>query len=142
MTAKFSAAAIPAPRLKTKFLTSILGSAFLVLAGFGVTASAGNTGVKVEGYFCDAKSDQLAFLNKKAEGENEIMASNAVNKALGRASCMPYIVADAVPTSEQTVMDNGLVYVLRSYKFLPENVERWHGTVMGSLQQAVRNHNI
>lgn len=91
--------------------------------------------VKVEGYFCDAKADQLAFLSRKAGGENEIMASNAVNKELGKASCMPYIVADAVPTSEQTVMDNGLVFMLRSYKFMPENVERWHGTVMGSLQQ-------
>lgn len=99
--------------------------------------------VQVEGYFCDSKADQLAFLARKAEGENEIMASNGVNKASGRASCMPYIVADALPVSEQTVIDNGLVFVVRSYKFLPENVERWHGTVSGSLQQsAERDHDI
>lgn len=120
----------------------LLASTILIIAGFLIAAHAGEPPVKVEGYFCDAKADQLAFLSKKAEGENEIMASNAVNKALGRASCMPYIVADAVPTSEQTVMDNGLVYVLRSYKFLPEDVERWHGTVMGSLQQSAQHQDI
>lgn len=106
-------------------------------AGIGLPAAeAGSGAVQVEGYFCDAKADQLAFLNRKAEGDNEIMASNAVNKEAGKASCMPYIVADAVPVSEQTVIDNGLVFVLRSYKFLPENVERWHGTVSGSLAQS------
>lgn len=98
--------------------------------------------VKVEGYFCDAKADQLAFLRKKADGENEVMASNSVNKELGKASCVPYIVADAVPTSEQTVIDQGLVYVLRSYTFLPEKVERWHGTVTGSLQQSAQQRDI
>jgi hypothetical protein len=107
-----------------------------------VAALANERPVKVEGYFCDAKADQLAFLNKKVEGENEVMASNAVNKAVGKASCMPYIVADAVAVSEQTVMHNGYVFVLRSYKFLPEDVERWHGTVAGSLQQNAQKHDI
>lgn len=111
-------------------------------AGTSSFASAEPGSLKVEGYFCDAKADQLAFLNKKAEGENEIMASNSVNKSVGKASCAPYIVADAVPVSEQTVIDNGLVYVLRSYKFLPENVERWHGTVSGSLVQSAERHDI
>lgn len=138
MTARFRAAAVRVP----SYQGWLLASAFLMIAGVMMTALAADAPVKVEGYFCDDKSDQLAFLNKKAEGENEIMASNAVNKALGKASCMPYIIADAVPTSEQTVMDNGLVYVLRSYMFLPENVERWHGSVMGSLQQAARHQDI
>lgn len=137
MNAKLCAAA-HAPRIKSCSLAFIL----LTVAGLSVTAVAGGAALKVEGYFCDAKADQLVFLGKKAEGLNEIMASNEVNKALGKASCMPYIVADAVPTSEQTVMDNGLVFVLRSYKFLPENVERWHGTVMGSLQQNAQNRDI
>lgn len=115
----------------------------VVLGGAVSTAWAGKPAVKVEGYFCDAKADQLAFLNKKAAGENEIMASNAVNKEAGKASCMPYIVADAVPVSEQTVIDNGLVYVLRSYRFLPEDVERWHGSVTGSLVQSAQgDHDI
>ncbi len=115
-------------------------SAALLLSVSHATSTLAGAPVKVEGYFCNAKADQLAFLNKKVEGENEITASNAVNKELGKASCMPYIVADAVPTSEQTVIDNGLVYVLRSYTFLPENVERWHGTVTGSLQQSAQQH--
>lgn len=131
MTARIRAAASYAPSLEVW----MLASAFLIFSGLVLAASAADAPVKVEGYFCDAKSDQIAFLNKKAEGDNEIMASNAVNKSLGRSSCVPYIVADAIQTSEQTVIDNGLVFVLRSYRFLPENVERWHGTVTGSLQQ-------
>lgn len=112
------------------------------LAGMLGVASAGGPPVKVEGYFCDAKTDQLAFLSKKLAGDNEIMASNAVNKEAGKASCLPYIVADAVPTSEQTVLHNGHVFVLRSYTFMPENVERWHGTVSGSLQLNAQRQNI
>lgn len=119
---------------------SVALSAMAVLSSLQATADAG--AVKVEGYFCDAKSDQLAFLSKKAEGENEIMASNTVNKSVGKPSCMPYIVADAVLVSEQTVIDKGLVFVLRSYKFLPENIERWHGTVSGSLVQSAERHDI
>lgn len=123
-------------------LCSSLVVAGLALGSAHLGALAAEPRVKVEGYFCDAKADQLAFLNKKVEGENEVMASNAVNKAVGKASCMPYIVADAVPLSEQTVMHNGYVFVLRSYKFLPEDVERWHGTVAGSLQQNAQKHDI
>lgn len=112
------------------------------LAGTLGVATAGGPPVKVEGYFCDAKADQLSFLTKKVAGENEIMASNAVNKDAGKPSCMPYIVADAVPTSEQTVLHNGHVFVLRSYTFMPENVERWHGTVSGSLQLNAQRQDI
>lgn len=114
----------------------------LCLAGALVTALAASAPLKVEGYFCNAKADQLAFLHQKATGDNEIMASNAVNKSVGKASCMPYIVADAVLTSELTVIDDGLVFVLRSYRFLPENVERWHGTVSGTLLESAQNHDI
>lgn len=133
-------------------MRSFAGGSIIVLSALTVapllpgdwlsTAQAGGPPVQVEGYFCDAKADQLAFLDKKVGGDNEIMASNAVNKAVGKASCMPYIIADAVPTSEQTVMHNGYVFVLRSYKFLPENVERWHGTVAGALQQNAQKHDI
>jgi hypothetical protein len=32
-------------------------------------------------------------------------------------------------------MRDGLVFKLHSFMFLPERVERWSGTVFGSLQQ-------
>jgi len=35
-----------------------------------------------------------------------------------------------------TVMHDGLVFKLHSYLFLPEKVERWSGSVFGSLQQS------
>jgi hypothetical protein len=133
---------MPGMRLAGKF--SLILNGLIVtggaLGGGLCVAMAGTppVKVKVEGYFCDAKADQLAFLNKKVQGDNEIMASNAVNKEAGKASCMPYIVADAMAVSEQTVINDGLVFVLRSYRFLPENVERWHGTVSGSLAQSVQ----
>ncbi len=135
---KATSLAVKAPSRESWLLATVL----LIAIGLFMTARAGDAPLKVEGYFCDAKADQLAFLHKKAEGENEIMASNAVNKAVGKASCMPYIVADAEHVSEQTVIDEGLVFVLRSYKFLPENVERWHGTVTGSLQQNAQRRDI
>jgi hypothetical protein len=133
----------PARFAGTSFVSSMTSSwlrSFFGGLGLSVAASmaVASAPVKVEGYFCDAKADQLAFLHKKAGGDNEIMASNAVNKATGKASCMPYIVADAVPVSEQTVIDDGLVFVLRSYRFMPENVERWHGAVSGSLVQSAQ----
>lgn len=97
---------------------------------------------EVRGYFCDAKADQIAFLNFKARGETEIMAANAVNKRLAKASCAPYLPAIAIPGKEQTVMENGLVYKVQSFLFLPEKVERWSGTVFGSLQSAKHDQDI
>jgi hypothetical protein len=124
-----------------------LGRAFL-FAAFGAAclaqgALAGSGQVeKVRGYFCDGKADQIAFLNFKARGESEIMAANAVNKEIAKASCAPYLPANAIPKEEQTVMKDGLVYKLQSYVFLPEQVERWSGTVLGSLQVTAKDQDI
>ncbi|WP_295555434.1 hypothetical protein [uncultured Hyphomicrobium sp.] len=106
-------------------------------------ASAGSEQAeRVRGYFCDAKADQIAFLNAKARGETEIMAANAVNKGVAKMSCAPYLPAMAIPGKEQTVMEGGLVYKLQSFTFLPEKVERWSGTVLGSLQVISQDQDI
>lgn len=97
---------------------------------------------RVRGFFCDAKQDQVAFLTIQAEGENEEMAANAVNKSIAKMSCAYYLPAAAIPTGEHTVMDRGLVFKLESYVFLPEKVERWRGTVLGSLQAAAQKQDI
>lgn len=89
---------------------------------------------RVRGYFCNAKNDSVAFLVEQAKGENEIMAANAVNKRIAEFSCAYYMRADAIRTGEQTVMEDGLVFKLQKFLFLPEKVERWSGTVFGSLQ--------
>lgn len=91
---------------------------------------------RVRGFFCNGKSDQVAFLALLAKGENEEMAANAVNKSIGKFSCAYYTPATAVHTGEQTVIDQGLVFKLQSYRFLPEKVERWSGAVFGSMQGA------
>lgn len=70
------------------------------------------------------------------------MAANAVNKQIAKASCAPYLPAQAIPGDEQTVMKDGLVYKLQSFTFLPEKVERWSGTVLGSLQTTARDQDI
>lgn len=106
-------------------------------------ASAGSEQAeRVRGYFCDAKADQIAFLNFKARGETEIMAANAVNKDAAKMSCAPYLPVMAIPGKEQTVMRDGLVYKLQSFTFLPEKVERWSGTVLGSLQVTAQDQDI
>jgi hypothetical protein len=97
-------------------------------------ANAGPNVERVRGFFCNAKTDQVAFLTLKAKGENEEMAANAVNKSLAKFSCAYYIPATAIHTGEQTVIEGGLVFKLQSYLFLPEKVERWTGTAFGSLQ--------
>jgi len=105
-------------------------------------AATGDRAESVRGYFCDAKADQIAFLNFKARGENEIMAADAVNKQVAKMSCAPYLPAMAIPGKEQTVMRDGLVYKLQSFTFLPEKVERWSGTVLGSLQVTAKDQDI
>lgn len=106
-------------------------------------ASAGSEQAeRVKGYFCEAQAHQIAFLNFKARGETEVMAANAVNKQIAKMSCAPYLPAMAVPGKEQTVMKDGLVYKLQSFTFLPEKVERWSGTVLGSLQLTARDQDI
>jgi hypothetical protein len=125
---------------------SLKNAALAVFVGaLGVAhgASAANEQAEtVRGYFCDAKADQIAFLNFKARGENEIMAANAVNKQIAKSSCAPYLPVKAIPGQEQTIMKNGLVYKLQSFTFLPEKVERWSGTVLGSLQTTARDQDI
>jgi hypothetical protein len=125
---------------------SLKRSAFLAAIGAVCLAQAASAGSaeaeRVRGYFCDAKSDQIAFLNFKARGETEIMAANAVNKGIARMSCAPYLPALAIPGKEQTIMKDGLVYKLQSFTFLPEKVERWSGTVLGSLHQTAHDQDI
>jgi hypothetical protein len=91
--------------------------------------------VRVGGYFCDTREDQLAFLRLRAKDENEIMAANAVNKAAGKQSCADYISVEVIPGQEKVEMSNGLVFKVQSLTFLPENKERWAGTHFGSLEQ-------
>jgi hypothetical protein len=109
---------------------------------FGVPAEAEDVTERVRGFFCDAKQDQVAFLTVQAEGENEEMAADAVNKSIAKASCAYYLPATAIPTGEHTVMDRGLVFKLESYVFLPEKVERWRGTVLGSLRVTAQKQDI
>jgi len=89
---------------------------------------------RVRGFFCNQKADSINFLMYQAQGENEEIAANAVNKAIAEFSCAYYLPADAIYTGEHTVMEGGLVFKLHSYMFLPEKVERWSGSVLGSLQ--------
>jgi hypothetical protein len=124
--------------LKKTALLAALGAAFMAHGAFAGSDQA----EKVRGYFCDAQADQIAFLNFKARGETEIMAANAVNKGIAKMSCAPYLPVMAIPGKEQTVMKDGLVYKLQSFTFLPEKVERWSGTVLGSLQVTARDQDI
>ncbi|MBS0235306.1 MAG: hypothetical protein JSR99_17700 [Proteobacteria bacterium] len=90
--------------------------------------------VRVSGYFCGAKHEQVAFLQHEAMGETGEIAANEVNKVIGRQTCAFFLPADAVPVKDETVMSDGVVYKVQSFIFLPENVERWTGTFFGSLQ--------
>ena len=112
----------------------------LVAAGLTISmlpaANAVPGAERVRGFFCNAKTDQVAFLALKAKGENEEMAANAVNKSIAKFSCAYYRPATAIHTGEQTVIEKGLVFKLQSYLFLPEKVERWSGTVFGSMAPA------
>lgn len=110
-----------------------LAFAPLILATADV-ATAGDP-VRVGGYFCDTRQDQMAFLQQRAAGENEIMAANAVNKAVGRQTCADYISVEVIPGDEKIVMTGGLVFKVQSFTFLPENAERWAGTLFGTLDK-------
>lgn len=98
--------------------------------------------LRVHGYYCATKAEVLAFLAEQAKGENEEMAANAVNKSVGKLSCAYYTPADALPAERKSAMSDGLVFQLQSHVFLPENVERWTGSVFGSLQPANLEHDI
>jgi hypothetical protein len=109
------------------------------LAFASMTATADTSAVqRVRGYFCDAKADQIALLAKEASGENKIIAANEVNKQLARQSCAYYLPVSAIPVGHETVFSGGLVFRLESYVFLPEKIERWSGTTLGSLQETAR----
>ena len=111
--------------------TSILAATSLALAA--ATAHSDQP-ERVSGYFCGAKKEQIAFLQRKAAGDSEEIAANVVNKGAGRQTCAFFLPAKAVFSRDQTVMDNGLVFKVQSFVFLPEKVERWTGTVFGSMQ--------
>jgi hypothetical protein len=117
-------------------------SLFLIIAGvFGVACVSHAEQLQTErvrGFFCNAKSDSIAFLTHQAQGENEEIAANSVNKSLAQFSCAYYLPADAIYTGDHTVIERGVVYKLQSYMFLPEKVERWTGSAIGSLQQSAR----
>jgi hypothetical protein len=108
----------------------IAGAAALLV---GASAGAGPGIERVRGFFCNDKSDSVAFLALQAKGENEEMAANSVNKRIAKFSCAYYMPANAIHTGEQTVIEDGLVFKLQSYLFLPERVERWSGAVFGSM---------
>lgn len=90
--------------------------------------------VRVAGYFCDQKHEQVAFLQREAAGDSEEIAANEVNKVVGKQTCAYFLPASAIPVKDETVMNNGLVYKVQSFIFLPEKVERWTGTYFGSMQ--------
>ncbi len=114
-----------------------LSQSFLLLTACGLCAASAarsDEPVRVSGYFCGAKNEQVAFLEREAAGENEEIAANTVNKAVGKQTCAFFLPAHAIPAHDQTVMSGGIVYKVQSYIFLPEKVERWTGTYFGSLQ--------
>lgn len=107
--------------------------ALLPLSIIGAMPATASDQIRVGGYFCDTRNDQIAFLSLRASGENEIMAANAVNKSAGKQTCAPYISVEVIPGRENTTMDGGLVFKLQSFTFLPEKAEKWSGTFFGSL---------
>jgi hypothetical protein len=118
-----------------KFVALALCVPLLAIVGSQLSLAKGRPEVeRVRGFFCDGKADSINFLLYQAQGENEEMAANAVNKEIAKFSCAYYLPANAVYTGEHTVMQDGLVFKLHSYVFLPEKVERWSGSVLGSLQ--------
>lgn len=121
----------------------VLAILTLLLSALGAGIPAGTIAAepaaapeRVRGFFCNARADSVDFLRTQAGGENEEMAANAVNKRLGKFSCAYYLPADAIYTGEHTIIQDGIVYKLQSYLFLPERVERWSGSAFGSLQES------
>ena len=118
---------MPSPSLSRTILALTVG-----LSAIGAARS--DEPVRVSGYFCGAKSEQVAFLAREAAGDNEEIAANVVNKSVGRQTCAFFLPAHAIPVGDETVMNDGIVYKVQSYVFLPEKVERWTGTYFGSMQ--------
>ena len=119
---------MPRPSLSQ---SSLLLTAFVLCAA---SAARSDEPVRVSGYFCGAKNEQVAFLQREAAGDSEEIAANTVNKAVGKQTCAFFLPAHAIPANDQTVMSGGVVYKVQSFVFLPEKVERWTGTYFGSMQ--------
>jgi hypothetical protein len=114
--------------------TAALG-AFGLAALVSMSASAAPPPTeRVRGFFCSEKQHSVDFLTEQARGENEEMAANAVNKRAAKLSCAYFLPANAIYTGDHTVMSDGMVFKLQSFVFLPEKVERWTGSALGSLQ--------
>jgi hypothetical protein len=118
------------------FLAVCLAFIGALVGAAGSNAETAQMPERVRGFFCNQKTDSINFLVSQAMGENEEMAANAVNKSIAKFSCAYYLPVQAIYTGEHTVMQDGLVFKLHSYLFLPEKVERWSGSVLGSLQQS------
>jgi hypothetical protein len=104
------------------------------LAACGAFPARSDDPLRVSGYFCGAKHEQVAFLQRQAAGDNEEIAANVVNKSIGKQTCAFFLPAYAIPVKDETVMNDGIVYKVQSYIFLPEKVERWTGSYFGSMQ--------
>jgi hypothetical protein len=114
-----------------------LSRPFLLFATFGLCAAGAahsDEPMRVSGYFCGAKNEQVAFLERESAGDSEEIAANTVNKAVGKQTCAFFLPAHAIPANDETVMSGGVVFKVQSYVFLPEKVERWTGTYFGAMQ--------
>ena len=109
-------------------------AALLVSASVLTAAAQSDEPVRVSGYFCGAKYEQVAFLQRQAAGDSEEIAANNVDKVAGKQTCAFFLPAHAIPVGDEAVMSDGLVYKVQSFIFLPEKVERWTGTYFGSMQ--------
>jgi len=110
-----------------------LGIALAAIAGWS-TSAVSEAPTRVKGYFCGAKSEQVAYMQRLAAGDSEEIAANTVNKSVGRQTCAYFLPADAIPANDQIIMNGGLVFKVQSFVFLPEKVERWTGSYFGSVQ--------
>lgn len=114
----------------------------LAVSFIGSISARSDSPERVRGYFCGAKSEQVAYLQRLAAGDSEEIAANVVNKTVGKQTCAYFLPADAIPAKDQTVIDDGLVFKVQSFVFLPEKVERWTGTYFGTLQPRAKYGNI
>ncbi len=123
-----------ASRRQVTAAPALSGIPFFVaaLTVFG-TAFGQGAAVEVKGFFCDSEASVIEFLKERARGENDILSANAVNKHHGKQVCAEYRPAVALTGEEKTIMDDGLVFTIQSYVFLPEKVTRWSGSYYGSL---------
>lgn len=114
---------------------SPIALSILAIAALAPTALADESTIRIGGYLCDAKQEQVAFLERRASGDNDIMAAEAVNKAAGRAACADYIAVEVIPDGEFVVVSNGMVFKTHRLVLLPERAERWFGSMTSSLEQ-------